>query len=451
MKFPYTFIQYLLISTIIFVSLNAYNQVIIGESSQSTATERNNARLIAYDLAGNLHIVYYNNGIYHSILYKNCDEWTMPYLITGIGRNPSIAIDNDNVLHLVFKSGGVNAYDIAHYTYNDNEWNNMGILYNNTSHFSSRPVIAVDSNNNLHCVWQVSKYSGYANSEILYKKYSSISGWDINPTLISKTIGASEYPTLTINSYGNIFVVWKDSEETTFYPKRVLMKKYVAGDGWDDDYSIICETSIEDQYATMDPSVITDSNDNIHLVWKDNHLENSNTIYYKKFNQTYWADAVAVSEGNFNSTVPIIGIDNSGNINIVWSERNSNYYFEILSRKYNPVSDFWEQIVNVSETPSQDSRNPNIPVSLKNSLAVMWTEGDANPYNIVAKIFTASLLLGDVNNDGFVNVMDVVWLVSHLNGNTPVGFVMENADVNEDNIINVADLTLLVDIILNKS
>lgn len=449
MKFIYPLIQCLLILAIVFVSLNTYGQTNIGVSSQSTATERNNARLIVYDLDENIHLVYYNNGIYHSVFYKNSNEWTVPYLVTGIGRNPSIAIDHNNTLHLVFKSGGVNAYDIAHYTYANNEWNNMGILYNNTSHFSLRPVIAVDSNNDLHCIWQVTKYSGYANSEILYKKYTSTLGWDDSPTQISKTIGASEYPTLAVDSYSNIYAVWKDSEESTFYPKRVLMKKFTVGNGWDVSYSIICETSVDDQYATMDPSVIVDSNDDIHLVWKDNHLGNSNTIYCKKYNKTNWENAVTISEGNFNSTAPIIGMDNTGNIYVVWSERNSSYSYEILSRKFNPVTDSWEPIVNVSETPSQDSRNPNIPVSLKNSLVVMWTEGDANPYNIVAKIYTASLLLGDVNNDGFVNVMDVVWLVSHLNGNTPVGFVMENADVNEDNNINIADLTYLVDMILN--
>ncbi len=55
---------------------------------------------------------------------------------------------------------------------------------------------------------------------------------------------------------------------------------------------------------------------------------------------------------------------------------------------------------------------------------------------------------GDVNNDGFINVLDIVWLISHLNGSTPIGFNFDNADVNNDGLINVADLTYLINIIL---
>ncbi|MBS4014066.1 MAG: T9SS type A sorting domain-containing protein [Bacteroidetes bacterium] len=57
-------------------------------------------------------------------------------------------------------------------------------------------------------------------------------------------------------------------------------------------------------------------------------------------------------------------------------------------------------------------------------------------------------ILGDVNGDGFVNVGDVVWIVSHLNGSTPGGFIMANADVNGDGSVNLADLTAMINIIL---
>ncbi|MBS4013801.1 MAG: choice-of-anchor J domain-containing protein [Bacteroidetes bacterium] len=57
-------------------------------------------------------------------------------------------------------------------------------------------------------------------------------------------------------------------------------------------------------------------------------------------------------------------------------------------------------------------------------------------------------VLGDVNNDGVVNVGDVVWMVSHLNGSTPGGFIIDNADVNGDGSVNIADLTALVNVIL---
>ncbi|MBS4012986.1 MAG: dockerin type I repeat-containing protein [Bacteroidetes bacterium] len=55
---------------------------------------------------------------------------------------------------------------------------------------------------------------------------------------------------------------------------------------------------------------------------------------------------------------------------------------------------------------------------------------------------------GDVNNDGLVNVLDMVWLISHILGETPGGFNHFNADVNSDGIINIADLSALINIII---
>ena len=55
---------------------------------------------------------------------------------------------------------------------------------------------------------------------------------------------------------------------------------------------------------------------------------------------------------------------------------------------------------------------------------------------------------GDVNNDGLVNVLDMVWLISHILGETPGGFNYFNADVNSDGEINVADLSALIYIII---
>ena len=53
---------------------------------------------------------------------------------------------------------------------------------------------------------------------------------------------------------------------------------------------------------------------------------------------------------------------------------------------------------------------------------------------------------GDLNDDGQVNVIDVVLLVSNILDDT----VNENGDLNQDDFINVVDVVLLVDIILNQ-
>ena len=54
--------------------------------------------------------------------------------------------------------------------------------------------------------------------------------------------------------------------------------------------------------------------------------------------------------------------------------------------------------------------------------------------------------IGDLNDDGEINIVDVVLLVSFILENS----INENADLNQDDFINVIDVVLLVDIILNQ-
>lgn len=57
-------------------------------------------------------------------------------------------------------------------------------------------------------------------------------------------------------------------------------------------------------------------------------------------------------------------------------------------------------------------------------------------------------LLGDVNNDGKVNISDVTQTVSHILGNTPDNYDESVADMNDDGFINISDITLMVKAIL---
>ena len=58
-------------------------------------------------------------------------------------------------------------------------------------------------------------------------------------------------------------------------------------------------------------------------------------------------------------------------------------------------------------------------------------------------------MLLDVNNDGVINVIDVVQTVNIVLGNTPDEWELCAGDANSDGIINVIDIVILVNYILS--
>ena len=59
--------------------------------------------------------------------------------------------------------------------------------------------------------------------------------------------------------------------------------------------------------------------------------------------------------------------------------------------------------------------------------------------------------MGDINNDGVLNILDIVGVVNFVMGiSTPDGLQAAVADVNEDGMINVLDVVSIINIILSS-
>ena len=64
-------------------------------------------------------------------------------------------------------------------------------------------------------------------------------------------------------------------------------------------------------------------------------------------------------------------------------------------------------------------------------------------------VFVRNILLGDVDDDGNININDVTTLINYLLTDNEI-INETNADVDEDGIINIADVTSLIYILLNR-
>ncbi len=63
----------------------------------------------------------------------------------------------------------------------------------------------------------------------------------------------------------------------------------------------------------------------------------------------------------------------------------------------------------------------------------------------------SDVLLGDVNDDGEINVQDIVWLINYILGDPDPLFNEEAADVNQDTFIDVSDVAAIANLIMGGS
>ncbi len=79
----------------------------------------------------------------------------------------------------------------------------------------------------------------------------------------------------------------------------------------------------------------------------------------------------------------------------------------------------------------------------------LYVRPGETPFTVTIEKGTAALL-GDANEDGFINMSDVTFVINYILGKSPSPFVFANADVTDDGYINMSDVTAIINIILGK-
>jgi hypothetical protein len=117
--------------------------------------------------------------------------------------------------------------------------------------------------------------------------------------------------------------------------------------------------------------------------------------------------------------------------------------YSFIGTPYNQtLSDIY--VMNENGTAFQPSENAT--VNAGNAYFTLAPTLSPRPTNI--PIFT--VLLGDANGDGVVNISDAVLVVNYILGDRESDIIFENADINQDNEINVTDAVGIVNIILGQ-
>jgi len=330
------------------ISLNGTHKVVYANSKfvtgsggtiDDTPTEYNNGRKIARDSNGTLYCVFYRarttDAKTNIVCGKSTDNgttWTC-YNITNDGTYaklyPSIAIDSNNKLHVVWQ--GYNVIRPARYQieYSNSidggiTWSTKYNISRNIAYHQYAPSIAIDSSNVLYVVWYGTWSAGAPGSStnIRFSK-STNSGltWSL-VTNITAVANNKLYPSIAIDSNNKLHVVWQgyNSVQTAKYQIE-YSNSTNGGTTWSTKYNISRNIATYNQLA---PSIAINSTNGLYVVWHGMH-SGSTTYNMVRFSKSTnsgltWStptNLTTPSSTNTN-TYPSISIDSGNKIHVLW-------------------------------------------------------------------------------------------------------------------------------------
>ena len=131
---------------------------------------------------------------------------------------------------------------------------------------------------------------------------------------------------------------------------------------------------------------------------------------------------------------------------------NGDYRFIIYSLSNDSFAGEDETMINLNLviSPEMNVGDNNIKV-LNAEFCVAIDKGfrAIRPEAADANLKVRSYTLGDANDDGMVNVTDIVETVNYIMGNPSTRFVFPAADVNDDGDVNVTDIVGVINIIMS--
>jgi hypothetical protein len=202
--------------------------------------------------------------------------------------------------------------------------------------------------------------------------------WHVTEVISVDATISSRYPEIAVDSKNNIHIVWE--EWTGGYDIHYRMWNSQTKT-WSDTENIAPISGVAER-----PSIAIDQNDNVHVVWNDDHDYTGTSgsewdIVYsmKNANTGIWTDIEVVStESTGISVYPTIEVDGSGNLHVVWYD-GTDYLScgtdaDVFYKKWHSASSSWGTTEVVSTESSLISSIPEVSVTEDGYVFVTWND-----------------------------------------------------------------------------
>ncbi len=294
---------------------------------------------------------------------------------------PDIEVDSARNLNVVWQDNANGNFEIylKRSTDTGENWSSVINISNNAAS-SSLPKIAVDSADNLNVVWY--DYTP-GNKEIYFSRSNDdVDIW--SPAVnISHLDGRDSYdsycPVIAVDSADNLNVVWHVSYSGATEKKEVYFCRSTDdGVSWRD-----AENIPDNLEVACYQDIGIDSSGNLNVVWMTNTSTPVGEIYFSRStnNGVNWNSPVNISNLSGTSRVPSIAVDSVGNINVAWSDDSPGNH-EIYFKRSTNNGVFWSSVKKISNSRG-DAFDPTIALDSAGNLNVVWfddTPGNEDIY-----------------------------------------------------------------------
>ena len=287
---------------------------------------------------------------------------------SGNSRNPVIAYDSSDNIHIVWDDNTPARQEIYYRRSTDGgtTWTSAKRL-TKLNGDSRVPSIAVDPSDNVHIVW-FDMTPG--NNEIYYTR--SINGginWS-SPKRMTWNPSSSTHPCIAAGSGSDLHIVWQDDgpgNEEIYYKRSTN-----EGLSWP-----LTKRLTWNSGASMYPGVASDSGNDIHVVWTDQTPGNYEVFYKKSTNGgANWPLTKRLTWNSGASGAPSVATDAGDNIYLVWNDDTLGNYEIFFKRSTNGGSAWATKRLTWN---GGDSKVPDIATYSTGQIHIVWA--DSSPGN----------------------------------------------------------------------
>jgi hypothetical protein len=261
--------------------------------------------------------VAYRNTTSSQIEYMNSTDngttWSAIKVIALVNYNPAMAVCPNGTIVMVWAGDEAGTYKHVYVIYSTDQggsWSSVQEIGDPTYACVSASV-SVDYFGNIHVVWY-GKMAVFTNFQILYRRYAVGGGWG-SITQISYTDSPHFYPYITTKyNYAYVsFMRYTGGGHALYF-------RFFDGSSWYPVTNI--SEPIGDPY--YESSMVVDSSDNIHCVYRTNSILLLREIKYRSSsdNGATWSGATTLDVGGDNAGIqPTLSITQNDTMYAVWS------------------------------------------------------------------------------------------------------------------------------------